>query len=207
MNETTGLRRPGYGELRGRAHLPALSPAARPLLRAEEGQAERPEQGKRPCYPSLSPRPKGPSVPASQAGWLRTLLAGACRFHHPGALALSPSPSRPRGGHHTQHVTSPRHTERSGRGGSCARHSPRCSLDEPMASERCHFNPTTPVRQCLGTPRSKRSLRVSGNRLVSYEDDINCGVGLPAHHGSCSLDQRPAGWGRAEPRAVKQGVS
>lgn len=45
-----------------------------------------------------------------------------------------------------------------------------------------------------------------GNRPVSYEDDASCRVGLPAHHGSCSLDQRPAGWGRAEPRAVKQGL-
>lgn len=45
-----------------------------------------------------------------------------------------------------------------------------------------------------------------GNRPVSYEDDASCRVGLPAHHGSCSLDQRSAGWGRAEPRAVKQGL-
>lgn len=45
-----------------------------------------------------------------------------------------------------------------------------------------------------------------GNRPASYADDVSCGVGLPAHHGSCSLNQRPAGWGRAEPRAVKQGL-
>ena len=44
-----------------------------------------------------------------------------------------------------------------------------------------------------------------GNRPVSRADDVSCRVGLPARHGSCSLDQRPSGWGRAEPRAVKQG--
>lgn len=57
---TTGLGRPGCRELRG-AHLPALGPAARPFLRAEEGSTARPQQGN--AEPEPEPESQGPQRP------------------------------------------------------------------------------------------------------------------------------------------------
>lgn len=64
------------------------------------------------------PGSTAPGVPASHQsppGCSGLTGLGRAGLHPSGALALSPSPSRPRGGHHAPNVTRRRHPEGGGR--------------------------------------------------------------------------------------------
>lgn len=84
-------------------------PESRPLLWAPEGPAAKPERGD--AHPPGFRAPRAPAHhrPTPDCSGLARL--GRASYHHPGALALSPSPSRSRGGHHAPNVTSERHLE------------------------------------------------------------------------------------------------
>lgn len=164
-------------------------PESRPLFSGPR-RARRRDQGVgTPARPALDPQ--GPQLPisgapASHAGPLRPRRAALSRArpHRPGALALSPSPSRPHGSHHAPDVTSRRRPEerREARdGGGCPQPPQGCrcgpgeSLDPraQLAGPSPRHGPRAyPLGDCGGI--SARSLTAP----ASQADDVS--VGAPA---------------------------
>jgi hypothetical protein len=99
----------------------------------------------------------------------QALLAGPGRSLYPGAHALSPSPSRPCGSHHT-HTSPASATHGRGRGRG-TRASPAAvglllRLGEPVDSEHSQCNPTAPYASGSSSSALRRAPRFSSSLSV-----------------------------------------
>lgn len=171
------------------AHLPVPGPVARPLL---SGPAARPESGDPRLTASQTPvAPESRRPTPSCSGLARP---GRASPRHPGLLALSPSPSRPRGGHHTHYVTNKRH-----RGGSREEGKGRARHQSPQdcPSTRMSWWTLSPAGspRLLLTPLRPRdwTLRAAPQRATpppARPKPMTQRLGLPLHRGGCSSGGR-----------------